>query len=58
MLHDNVLHHAINLIDGSPPTYQPISDEEAGHRYTAATGAPPEETEAHVCLWRAIREDD
>jgi uncharacterized protein YbjT (DUF2867 family) len=40
---------------GSPLRYQPISDEEARHRY-AATGAPPEETEAHVCLWRAIRE--
>ncbi len=35
--------------------YQPISDEEARRRYSA-TGAPPEETEAHVCLWRAIRE--
>jgi uncharacterized protein YbjT (DUF2867 family) len=40
---------------GSPLKYQPISDEEARSRY-AATGAPPEETEAHVCLWRAIRE--
>ena len=40
---------------GSPLRYQPISDEEARRRY-AATGAPPEETEAHVCLWRAIRE--
>jgi uncharacterized protein YbjT (DUF2867 family) len=41
---------------GRPLRYQPISDEEAGSRYAAATGAPPEETEAHVCLWRAIRE--
>jgi (4-alkanoyl-5-oxo-2,5-dihydrofuran-3-yl)methyl phosphate reductase len=41
---------------GSLLRYQPISDEEAGRRYAAATGAPPEETEAHVCLWRAIRE--
>ncbi|HXP07874.1 MAG TPA: SDR family oxidoreductase, partial [Acidobacteriaceae bacterium] len=40
---------------GSPLRYQPISDEEARRRY-GATGAPPEETEAHVCLWRAIRE--
>jgi uncharacterized protein YbjT (DUF2867 family) len=40
---------------GKDLRYQPISDEEARRRY-AATGAPPEETEAHVCLWRAIRE--
>jgi uncharacterized protein YbjT (DUF2867 family) len=33
-----------------------ISDEEAGQRYAAATGAPDVETEAHVALWRAIRE--
>ncbi|HJZ73548.1 MAG TPA: hypothetical protein VKE51_17520, partial [Vicinamibacterales bacterium] len=36
-------------------TFQPISDEEARQRY-AATGAPAAETEAHVSLWRAIRE--
>jgi (4-alkanoyl-5-oxo-2,5-dihydrofuran-3-yl)methyl phosphate reductase len=36
-------------------TFQSISDEEARQRY-AATGAPAEETEAHVALWRAIRE--
>src|SRR5262245_34103564 len=36
-------------------TFQPICDEEARQRY-AATGAPPAETEAHVSLWRAIRE--
>jgi len=36
-------------------TFQPISDEEARQRYSA-TGAPAEETEAHVCLWRAIRQ--
>ena len=40
---------------GKDLRYQPISDEEARRRY-AATGASPEETEAHVCLWRAIRE--
>jgi uncharacterized protein YbjT (DUF2867 family) len=36
-------------------TFQPISDEEARQRY-AASGASPLETEAHVSLWRAIRE--
>jgi uncharacterized protein YbjT (DUF2867 family) len=40
---------------GKPLAFQPISDEEARRRY-AATGAPTEETEAHVALWRAIRE--
>lgn len=40
---------------GKPLTFQPISDEEAGQRY-GATGASKEETEAHVALWRAIRE--
>jgi uncharacterized protein YbjT (DUF2867 family) len=35
--------------------FQPISDEEAGQRY-AASGASSPETEAHVSLWRAIRE--
>ena len=40
---------------GKELRYQPISDEEARRRY-AANGAPSEETEAHVCLWRAIRE--
>jgi (4-alkanoyl-5-oxo-2,5-dihydrofuran-3-yl)methyl phosphate reductase len=34
---------------------QPISDEEARQRF-AATGASAAETEAHVALWRAIRE--
>ena len=34
---------------------QPISDEEAGRRFSA-TGASPEEIAAHVELWRAIRE--
>jgi uncharacterized protein YbjT (DUF2867 family) len=36
-------------------TFQAISDEEARQRY-AASGASPLETEAHVSLWRAIRE--
>jgi uncharacterized protein YbjT (DUF2867 family) len=35
--------------------FQPMSDEEARQRY-AATGASSPETEAHVSLWRAIRE--
>lgn len=35
--------------------FQPISDEEARQRY-AATGASSLEIEAHVSLWRAIRE--
>lgn len=38
-----------------PLRYEVICDEEARRRY-AATGAAPEETEAHVALWRAIRE--
>lgn len=42
---------------GKPLTYQPISDDEAGKRYSAATHAGTEETEAHVALWRAIREN-
>jgi len=36
-------------------TFQPISDEEARQRY-AASGASSLETEAHLALWRAIRE--
>ena len=40
---------------GKPLTFQPISDEEARQRY-AAGGASSLETEAHVSLWRAIRE--
>lgn len=35
--------------------YQAISDEEAGERYSGVSGSP-EETAAHVALWRAIRE--
>jgi (4-alkanoyl-5-oxo-2,5-dihydrofuran-3-yl)methyl phosphate reductase len=45
----------ISGVIGKPLIFQPISDAEARHRY-AATGAPFEETEAHVALWRAIRE--
>jgi uncharacterized protein YbjT (DUF2867 family) len=41
---------------GKHVDYEAISDEEAGRRF-AATGASPEETKAHVELWRAIRED-
>ena len=33
----------------------PISDEEARQRYSRIRGSA-EETEAHVALWRAIRE--
>ena len=35
--------------------YQTISDPEARERYSIVSGSP-EETEAHVALWRAIRE--
>jgi uncharacterized protein YbjT (DUF2867 family) len=40
---------------GRPLSYQVISDEEARERYSRISGAQ-EETEAHVELWRAIRE--
>ena len=40
---------------GRQLTFQPISDEEARQRYSAIS-ASTEETEAHVSLWRAIRE--
>lgn len=36
-------------------TFQPVSDEEARQRYSAISGSSAE-TEAHVSLWRAIRE--
>jgi uncharacterized protein YbjT (DUF2867 family) len=45
----------ISVAIGKPLTYQAISDDEARRRY-AASGASSEETEAHVALWRAIRE--
>lgn len=40
---------------GKTLVYQAISDEEAGERYSRVSGSP-EETAAHVALWRAIRE--
>lgn len=40
---------------GQPLTFQAITDEEARERYSKVSGSP-EETEAHVTLWRAIRE--
>jgi uncharacterized protein YbjT (DUF2867 family) len=43
--------HAI----GKTLVYQTISDEEAGERYSRFSGSH-QETEAHVALWRAIRE--
>jgi uncharacterized protein YbjT (DUF2867 family) len=46
-----IISHAI----GRALVYQPISDDEAGARYSKYS-ASPEETEAHVALWRAIRE--
>lgn len=40
---------------GRQLTFQSISDEEARQRYAAVSGSVAE-TEAHVSLWRAIRE--
>jgi uncharacterized protein YbjT (DUF2867 family) len=40
---------------GKPLAFHPISDEEARERYSRVSGST-EETEAHVELWRAIRE--
>jgi uncharacterized protein YbjT (DUF2867 family) len=40
---------------GRPLSYQAISDEEARERYSRISGSE-EETEAHVALWRAIRD--
>jgi uncharacterized protein YbjT (DUF2867 family) len=40
---------------GRPLSYQFISDEEAQERYSKISGSR-EETDAHVALWRAIRE--
>jgi uncharacterized protein YbjT (DUF2867 family) len=40
---------------GKRLTFQSISDEEARQRYSPFSGST-EETEAHVSLWRAIRE--
>lgn len=41
---------------GKHLSYQTISDEEAREQYSKISGSP-EETEAHVALWRAIREN-
>jgi uncharacterized protein YbjT (DUF2867 family) len=46
-----IIAHAI----GKALVYQPISDEEAGERYSRFSGSS-EETAAHVALWHAIRE--
>jgi uncharacterized protein YbjT (DUF2867 family) len=46
-----IIAHAI----GKKLVYQAISDEEAGERYSRFSGSA-QETEAHVALWRAIRE--
>ena len=40
---------------GQRLTFEPISDEQARERY-AARSASLLETEAHVALWRAIRQ--
>jgi uncharacterized protein YbjT (DUF2867 family) len=40
---------------GRPLKYEAISDDDARERYAKISGSP-EETEAHVVLWRAIRE--
>jgi uncharacterized protein YbjT (DUF2867 family) len=40
---------------GEPLAFEAISDEEARERYSRISGSL-EETEAHVTLWRAIRE--
>ena len=45
----------LSVVIGRGLTFQPISDEEARQRYSAS-GASPPETDAHVSLWRAIRE--
>jgi (4-alkanoyl-5-oxo-2,5-dihydrofuran-3-yl)methyl phosphate reductase len=41
---------------GKPLEFRTISDVEARERYSKVSGSP-EETEAHVALWRAIREN-
>jgi uncharacterized protein YbjT (DUF2867 family) len=47
--------HIIGKAMGKRLSYQPISDEQAREQYSRISGSP-EETEAHVALWRAIRE--
>jgi uncharacterized protein YbjT (DUF2867 family) len=46
---------AIASVIGKELIFQPISDQEARQRYSAISGSVAE-TEAHVSLWRAIRE--
>jgi uncharacterized protein YbjT (DUF2867 family) len=45
----------IASVVGKELIFQPISDQEARQRYSAISGSVAE-TEAHVSLWRAIRE--
>ena len=45
----------IGAVIGRRLTFQPISDAEARQRYSL-TEASVEETEAHISLWRAIRD--
>jgi uncharacterized protein YbjT (DUF2867 family) len=45
----------IGAVIGRALKFESIADEEARQRY-AATGASVSETDAHVALWRAIRE--
>jgi nucleoside-diphosphate-sugar epimerase len=40
---------------GKPLQFEAISDEEACRRYSVVSGSPGE-TEAHIAVWRAIRE--
>jgi uncharacterized protein YbjT (DUF2867 family) len=46
----------IGSVIGKRLAFDTISDEEARQRYSAVSGSAAE-TEAHVALWRAIRED-
>jgi len=46
---------SIGAATGKSLTFQPLSDEEARQRYLMVSSST-EETEAHVSLWRAIRE--
>jgi uncharacterized protein YbjT (DUF2867 family) len=46
---------SIGAAIGKSLTFQPLSDEEARQRYSMVSSST-EETEAHVSLWRAIRE--
>jgi uncharacterized protein YbjT (DUF2867 family) len=46
----------IGAVIGRDIEYLTISDDEARKQYSTISGSP-EETEAHVALWRAIREN-